>query len=47
MSHDHVGIPKFIEKGFSDKEKVYVYNLMSDKVYQEKKLTCLFICDRV
>lgn len=27
MSHDHIGIPKFIEKGFSNDGKVYCYNL--------------------
>ena len=34
MSHDHIGIPKFIEKGFSNNEKVYCYDLLNDKVYQ-------------
>lgn len=33
MSHDHVGIPKFIEKGFSNDGKVYCYNLKRDKQY--------------
>ncbi len=34
MSHDHVGIPRFIEKGFSNNnEKAYCYNLKNDKGY--------------
>lgn len=33
MSHDHIGIPKFIEKGFSNDGKVYCYNLKKDKHY--------------
>ncbi len=33
MSHDHVGIPKFIEKGFSNDDKVYCYDLIVDKGY--------------
>lgn len=33
MHHDHIGIPKFIERGFSNNGKVYCYDLHQDKVY--------------
>ena len=33
MSHDHIGVPKFIEKGFSINNSVYCYNLINDKCY--------------
>ena len=33
MSHDHVGVPKFIENGFSNNGKVYCYNLLKDNWY--------------
>lgn len=33
MSHDHVGVPKFIENGFSNNGQVYCYNLLNDKGY--------------
>lgn len=29
MSHDHICIPKFIERGFSNDGKVYCYNLLN------------------
>lgn len=35
MSHDHVGVPKFIENGFSNDGKVYCYNLKVDKSYYD------------
>lgn len=31
MSHDHVGIPKFLEQGFANREKVFCYNLFVTK----------------
>lgn len=33
MSHDHVGVPRFIEEGFSNNGRVYCYNLITDKIY--------------
>lgn len=33
MSHDHVGVPRFIEGGFSNNGRVYCYNLITDKIY--------------
>lgn len=33
MSHDHVGVPRFIEEGFSNSGRVYCYNLVIDKIY--------------
>ncbi len=32
--HNHVAVPKFIEKGFSTNDRVFVYNKKNDKVYQ-------------
>ena len=34
MSHDHIGIPKFLEQGFANDGKVYCYDLVRDKGYQ-------------
>ena len=34
MSHDHIGIPKFLEQGFANGEKVFCYDLVRDKGYQ-------------
>lgn len=33
MSHDHIGIPRFIQNGFSDNGRVFVYDLIRDKQY--------------
>lgn len=33
MSHDHIGIPKFIQKGFSIDNKTNVYNIKENKSY--------------
>lgn len=33
MAHDHIGIPKFIEKGFSYNNQVYVSDVLRDKRY--------------
>ena len=34
MSHSHIGVPRFIEKGFStNQEKVYCYDLKREKDY--------------
>lgn len=33
MSHDHIGVPRFIEEGFSNSGRVYCYNLAIDKIY--------------
>lgn len=34
MSHDHIGIPRFLEQGFANGEKVFCYDLVRDKGYQ-------------
>lgn len=34
MSHDHIGIPKFIERGFAINESVWVYDLIREKKYK-------------
>lgn len=34
MAHNHIGIPKFIQKGFSDNGRVYVYDLIRDIEYK-------------
>ena len=34
MSHDHIGIPKFLEQEFANDGKVYCYDLVRDKGYQ-------------
>lgn len=34
MAHDHVGIPRFIERGFSINDRTYVYNIEKHKIYQ-------------
>ncbi len=33
MAHDHVGIPKFIEKGFSNNNQVFVFDTIRNKRY--------------
>lgn len=33
MHHDYVGIPKFIQRGFSKDGKAYCYNLIKNKSY--------------
>ena len=35
MSKDHVGIPRFIQQGFADKNHVFKYDLIRDKLYKE------------
>lgn len=35
MSNDHVGIPRFIQRGFADKNRVIKYDLIRDKQYSE------------
>lgn len=34
MSHDHIGIPRFLEQGFANDGKVYCHDLVRDKGYQ-------------
>ena len=34
MSHDHIGVPRFIEKGFSKNCQVYVYDVIREKEYK-------------
>lgn len=34
MSHDHIGVPRFIENGFSINKKVYCYNLKINKCFK-------------
>lgn len=33
MLHSHIGVPKFIERGFSLNEKAYVYDIIRNKDY--------------
>lgn len=37
MSHDHVGIPKFIQCGFSINGTVFVYNTIKEKKHIVQK----------
>ena len=34
MSHDHVGVARFVENGFSIKEKTFCFNIHQQKLYQ-------------
>lgn len=34
MSHDHIGVPRFIEKGFSKNCQVHVYDVIREKEYK-------------
>lgn len=34
MSHNHVGIPRFIQNGFAYKNKVFVSDIVRNKIYQ-------------